>query len=54
MSIKFKAIWNNLVSLLKFGKKKTNSSLPDAIRFPAVMDQLIVEDYEVAAYHNQA
>ncbi len=54
MSIKIKAIWISLVSFFKFGKKKSAKPMTDAIRFPDFPNNHILEDYEVAAYHNQA
>ncbi len=35
-------------------KKKDNQSINDAIQLPERSNQMIVEDYEMAAYHNQA
>jgi hypothetical protein len=54
MSIKIKAIWISLVSLFILGKKKSRQPMTDAIRFPDFPNKHILEDYEVAAYHNQA
>jgi hypothetical protein len=54
MSTKIKEIWNLLVSIFKFGSKKSKQPLNDAVRFPDMLEKHILEDFEVAAYHNQA
>jgi hypothetical protein len=54
MSTKIKEIWNVLMSIFKFGKKKSKEPLNDAVRFPSMLEKHILEDFEVAAYHNQA
>ena len=54
MNIKIKAIWSSLISLFKFGKKNSQKPMTDAVRFPHLPNNHILEDYEMAAYHNQA
>ena len=43
-----------IVSVLGLSKKEKNNPEQDAIRFPDMNEVAIVEDYELAAYHNQA
>ena len=50
---KFILIWASLLSLTGIYRKKENS-VDDAIRLPDTSSKMIVEDYEIAAYHNQA
>jgi hypothetical protein len=35
-------------------KKKNDSKVSDAIRLPELDRKMIVEDFEIAAFHNQA
>ena len=52
---KFILIFASVAALLGFAKKKEGRSVEnDAIRLPEFEQQDIVEDYEMAAYHNQA
>lgn len=46
--------FTGIVSVLGFSKKEKNNPEHDAIRFPEMNEVAIVEDYELAAYHNQA
>jgi hypothetical protein len=54
MGSKFRSVWNMLFTIFKFGKKRSKQPISDAVRFPSVLEKHIVEDFEVAAYHNQA
>ena len=54
MGLKFKAIWNLLTKVLKFNKQKSARPMNDAVRLPNIIQEHIVEDFEMAAYHNQA
>jgi CRISPR/Cas system-associated endonuclease Cas3-HD len=47
-------VWAALAALVGFSKKKENESLNDAIKFPDMGKTAVVEDFEMAAYHNQA
>ena len=47
-------LWASIASLVGFQKKEREESLNDAIRFPDLNEKNVVEDYEMAAYHNQA
>jgi hypothetical protein len=44
----------SLISFIGFSKKDKESLDQDAIRLPEMNESAIVEDYEMAAYHNQA
>ncbi|MEY2835852.1 MAG: hypothetical protein RLZZ557_1514 [Bacteroidota bacterium] len=44
----------SLISLIGLSKKEKESLDQDAIRLPEMNESAIVEDYELAAYHNQA
>jgi hypothetical protein len=46
--------FTGIVSVLGLSKKEKNNPEQDAIRFPEMNEVAIVEDYELAAYHNQA
>jgi hypothetical protein len=54
MITKIKAGWNFMISIFTFGKKKSKEPLNDAVRFPEMIEKHILEDFELAAYHNQA
>jgi hypothetical protein len=54
MGTKFRLTWNLLLAIFKFGKKKSTQPINDAICFPNMPKKHIVEDFEMAAYHNQA
>ena len=54
MSTKIKGVLISLISIFKFSKKKAVKPLKDAVRFPNALTKHVVEDFEVAAYHNQA
>ncbi len=54
MGTKFRLTWNLLFTIFKFGKKKSKQPINDAICFPNRLEKHIVEDFEMAAYHNQA
>jgi hypothetical protein len=43
-----------LVSVLGLSKKDKNNTEQDAIRLPEINEISVVEDYELAAFHNQA
>lgn len=51
---KFVIVWASIAALIGFQKKDREESLNDAIRFPDLSEKNVVEDYEMAAYHNQA
>ena len=42
------------MSMFNIGKKKSKKPIDDAVRFPDAIEKHIMEDYEMAAYHNQA
>jgi hypothetical protein len=46
--------FTGIVSVFGLSKKEKNNPEQDAIRFPDMNEVAIVEDYELAAYHNQA
>ncbi|MEN9882830.1 MAG: hypothetical protein RLZZ420_47 [Bacteroidota bacterium] len=43
-----------IVTIFSFSKKEKNNAEQDAVRLPEFNESAIVEDYEIAAYHNQA
>lgn len=47
-------VWASVAALVGFQKKEVKEELNDAIRFPDLSEKNVVEDYEMAAYHNQA
>jgi len=47
-------VWAALASVLGASKKRDIESLNDAVRFPDMGKNAVVEDFEMAAYHNQA
>jgi len=47
-------VWASIAALIGFQKKEEKESFNDAIRFPDISEKNVVEDYEMAAYHNQA
>jgi hypothetical protein len=47
-------VWAALVAVVGISKKKENESLNDAVKFPDMGKATVVEDFEMAAYHNQA
>jgi hypothetical protein len=52
---RFILIFASVSALLDLFKRKENQSAEnDAIRLPEFEQQDVVEDYEMAAYHNQA
>ena len=51
---KFILLWASLLSLAGFSKKKEEPCMDDAILFPNQEKKMIVEDFEMAAYHNQS
>ena len=51
---KFVLLWASVMALAGFAKKKEETPMNDAILLPERNNQMIVEDYELAAYHNQA
>lgn len=52
---RFILIIASVASLLGMSKRKEDQAVEnDAIRLPEFEQQDIVEDYEMAAYHNQA
>jgi hypothetical protein len=53
----FKFIFLSLAGIITvFGlsKKEKSNAAHDAVRLPEFNESAIVEDYEIAAYHNQA
>jgi hypothetical protein len=47
-------LWVSIGVFAGIYKKKDAQSMNDAIQLPGRSNQMIVEDYEIAAYHNQA
>ncbi len=47
-------VWAALAAVVVISKKRENESLNDAIKFPDMGKAAVVEDFEIAAYHNQA
>jgi len=47
-------VWAALAAIAGISKKKENESLNDAVKFPDMGKTAVVEDFEMAAYHNQA
>jgi len=47
-------VWAALAATIGISKKKENESLNDAVKFPDLGKTSVVEDFEMAAYHNQA
>jgi len=47
-------VWAALAAIVGISKKRENESLNDAIKFPDMGKTAVVEDFEIAAYHNQA
>jgi len=47
-------VWASLLTLIGISRKSEQEMENDAVRFPEVPGQNVVEDYEVAAYHQQA
>lgn len=47
-------VWAALAAIVGISKKRENESLNDAIKFPDMGKTTVVEDFEMAAYHNQA
>ncbi len=43
-----------LISFLGMSKKDKNNTEQDAIRLHEINEIAVVDDYELAAYHNQA
>ncbi|MFM1963442.1 MAG: hypothetical protein RLZZ172_2287 [Bacteroidota bacterium] len=43
-----------IVTIFSFSKKEKTNAEQDAVRLPEFNESAIVEDYEIAAYHNQA
>ncbi len=52
--IKIVLVWAALAAIVGISKKKENESLNDAVKFPDLGKTSVVEDFEMAAYHNQA
>ncbi|MEY3576620.1 MAG: hypothetical protein RL394_202 [Bacteroidota bacterium] len=46
--------WAALAASIGMSKKRENESLNDAVKFPDMGKTAIMEDFEMAAYHNQA
>jgi hypothetical protein len=51
---KISSVWSSLMQLIGLGTKQQPASTADAIMFPHLSNHEMVEDYELAAYHNQA
>lgn len=52
-----KKIYSVIVRLMNsmgFARKKAKTELSDAIQLPHGRNLMVVEDYEMAAFHNQA
>ncbi len=47
-------VWAALAAIVGISKKKENESLNAAVKFPDLGKTSVVEDFEMAAYHNQA
>ena len=47
-------VWAALAAIVGISKKRENESLNDAVKFPDLGKNAVVEDFEMAAYHNQA
>lgn len=47
-------VWAALTALIGNSKKRANESMNDAVKFPDMGKTAVVEDFEMAAYHNQA
>lgn len=47
-------VWAALAAVVGISKKRENESMNDAVKFPDVGKTSVVEDFEIAAYHNQA
>ena len=43
-----------IITILGLSKKEKSNAEHDAVRLPEFNESAIVEDYEIAAYHNQA
>jgi len=43
-----------IITIFGLSKKEKNNAEQDAVRLPEFNESTIVEDYEMAAYHNQA
>ncbi|MEO0000802.1 MAG: hypothetical protein RL766_848 [Bacteroidota bacterium] len=43
-----------IITIFGLSKKEKNNAEQDAVRLPEFNESAIVEDYEIAAYHNQA
>lgn len=51
---KISSIWSSMLQLVGLGRKQQGDSAADAIMLPHLSHNQMVEDYELAAYHNQA
>lgn len=51
---KFVLLWVSIGVFAGIYKKKDNQPMNDAIQLPGRSNQMIAEDYEMAAYHDQA
>ena len=47
-------VWAALAAIVGISKKRENESLNDAVKFPDMGKTAFMEDFEMAAYHNQA
>ena len=47
-------VWASVAALVGFQKKESKEGLNDAVRLPDLSEKNVVEDYEMAAYHQQA
>jgi len=47
-------VWAALAATIGMSKKRENESLNDAVKFPDMGKTAFMEDFEMAAYHNQA
>ena len=47
-------VWAALAAIAGISKKRDNEPMNDAVKLPEMGKAAVVEDYEMAAYHNQA
>lgn len=51
---KITSLFVRLLNFVGILRKEEKSDLFDAIQLPYTKNQMVVEDFEMAAYHNQA
>jgi hypothetical protein len=47
-------VWAALASVFGATKKRDTETLNDAVKLPGMGKNAVLEDFEIAAYHNQA